>query len=574
MATNEYKWSYLDYRSISKVMNKYVNNPNVANNESLYELLKTFALDNCFTLSKISSDNKKDKGIIEADIPMLARWATARKGLIWVREASEKTLYVKSRIDETVRTWYVPADEREIDRMCAGITAELRQLPIKIGNGITSNLVLDSDSIRETTQSKGHYTAFENGVVDYTQLMQNHSGSKAEQLYRVRFITDQQELDKLVLLDGMEGMNFHPKVLDPKYEANSKWLEYFKYMFGKNNKGMIQLFGNCLELNYRHNQLVHIQSVGGTGKSVFINDLVSCMGNGAVFLDSESTFDPRNTFAMQATINSKILVDDDADSHRPNMSAVKRYTGGSSQTIARKNRSSVTVKMYGKLFIVTNENFGAIVTDSGVERRAISVKVVAKPTTKDGKRDDEAVQAIAQRFPREYMVSESEEFMCYAFMENLVVNGLWDIPENNVDSLKVIDYRKEFMDEYTTHDTNVVNGVDLKSLYSVYTLYMTSIGAKNDKTTRLNFKKWLTDKYNVGINEDVTKASPEGLYGIATKINETPFGQDLVGEKPARNRLRGIVFNDNAKAEFGLKVLAINSQATEVINQNPDDLPF
>ncbi|MGO2544570.1 MAG: DUF5906 domain-containing protein [Leuconostoc mesenteroides] len=574
MATNEYKWSYLDYRSISKVMNKYVNNPNVANNESLYELLKTFALDNCFTLSKISSDNKKDKGIIEADIPMLARWATARKGLIWVREASEKTLYVKSRIDETVRTWYVPADEREIDRMCAGITAELRQLPIKIGNGITSNLVLDSDSIRETTQSKGHYTAFENGVVDYTQLMQNHSGSKAEQLYRVRFITDQQELDKLVLLDGMEGMNFHPKVLDPKYEANSKWLEYFKYMFGKNNKGMIQLFGNCLELNYRHNQLVHIQSVGGTGKSVFINDLVSCMGNGAVFLDSESTFDPRNTFAMQATINSKILVDDDADSHRPNMSAVKRYTGGSSQTIARKNRSSVTVKMYGKLFIVTNENFGAIVTDSGVERRAISVKVVAKPTTKDGKRDDEAVQAIAQRFPREYMVSESEEFMCYAFMENLVVNGLWDIPENNVDSLKVIDYRKEFMDEYTTHDTNVVNGVDLKSLYSVYTLYMTSIGAKNDKTTRLNFKKWLTDKYNVGINEDVAKASPEGLYGIATKINETPFGQDLVGEKPARNRLRGIVFNDNAKAEFGLKVLAINSQATEVINQNPDDLPF
>lgn len=574
MATNEYKWSYLDYRSICKVMNKYVSNPNVANSESLYELLKTFSLDNCFTLSKISSDNKKDKGVIEADIPMLARWATARKGLIWVREASEKTLYVKSRIDETVRTWYVPADEREIDRMCAGITAELRQLPIKIGNGITSNLVLDSDSIRETTQSKGHYTAFENGVVDYTQLMQNHSGSKREQLARVHFITDQNELDKLVLLDGMEGMNFHPEVLDPKYEANSKWLEYFKYMFGKNNKGMIQLFGNCLELNYRHNQLVHIQSVGGTGKSVFINDLVSCMGNGAVFLDSESTFDPRNTFAMQATINSKILVDDDADSHRPNMSAVKRYTGGSSQTIARKNRSSVTVKMYGKLFIVTNENFGAIVTDSGVERRAISVKVVAKPTTKDGKRDDEAVQAIAQRFPREYMVSESEEFMCYAFMENLVVNGLWDIPENNVDSLKVIDYRKEFMDEYTSYNAGVTNGVDLKSLYSVYTLYMTSIGAKNDKTTRLNFKKWLTDKYNVEINEDVAKASPEGLYGIATKINEPPFGQDLIGEKPARNRLRGIVFNDNAKAEFQLKVLAINSQATEVINQNPDDLPF
>lgn len=574
MGTNEYKWSYLDYRTISEAMNKYIGNPNVENSEFLYETLKTFSLDNGFTCKKVVKEGKKDKGVVEADVPMIARWATARKGLIWVREASEKTLYVKSRIDNTVRTWYVPADEREIDRMCAGITAELRQLPVKIGNGITSNLVLDSDSIRETTQSKGHYTAFENGVVDYTHLMQNHSGSRTEQLSRVRFITDQQELDKLVLLDGMEGMNFHPEVLEPDYEANSKWLEYFKYMFGENNKGMIQLFGNCLELNYRHNQLVHIQSVGGTGKSVFINDLVSCMGNGAVFLDSESTFDPRNTFAMQATINSKILVDDDADSHRPNMSAVKRYTGGSSQTISRKNRSSVTVKMYGKLFIVTNENFGAIVTDSGVERRAISVKVVAKPTTKDGKRDDEAVQAIAQRFPREYLVSESEEFMCYAFMENLVVNGLWDIPENNVDSLKVIDYRKEFMDEFTTRDINVANGVDLKSLYSVYTLYMTSIGAKNDKTTRLNFKKWLTDKYNVSINELPTKASPEGLYGIATKINETPFGQDLVGEKLVRNRLRGIVFNDNAKAEFGLRVLAINSKTTEAVNQNPDDLPF
>ncbi|WP_273715104.1 DUF5906 domain-containing protein [Leuconostoc mesenteroides] len=560
-------------------MAKYIGNPSVENGEILSELLDSFSLGNCFTFYKLSSENKKDKGVVEADLPMLARWATSRKGLIWIREASEKTLYVKSRIDETVRTWYVPADEREIDRMCAGITAELRQLPVKIGNGITSNLILDSDSIRETTQSKGHYTAFENGVVDYTQLMENHSGSKSEQLARVRFITDPQELGKLVLLDGMEGMDFHPEVLKPSYEANSKWLEYFEYMFGKNNKGMIQLFGNCLELNYRHNQLVHIQSVGGTGKSVFINDLVSCLGSGAVFLDSESTFDPRNTFAMQATIGSKILVDDDADSHRPNMSAVKRYTGGSSQTIARKNRSSVTVKMYGKLFIVTNENFGAIVTDSGVERRAISVKVVAKPTTKDGKRDDEAVKAIAQRFPREYMASESEEFMCYAFVENLIVNGLWDIPENNVDSLKVIDYRKEFMDEYTTRDENISNGIDLKSLYSVYTLYMTSIGARNDKTTSLNFKKWLTDKYDVEISETPAKASPNGLHGIAVRAHEDGNIKPLLGEKSSRNRLRGIIFNENAKDDFQLDMVEEPyarsfPKNTEIINRDPDDLPF